>query len=210
MEIQNFGANCFRLTTKKANIIVDDNLEELKGKNQIKKGDIVLFTAAHGAIAKEDNFVLDQPGEFEVSKVSINGIAARSHMDEEGKKSATIFKVVTEDIRVLFVGHIHPDLTEEQLEQIGLIDIMIVPVGGSGYTLDGVGALKVIKKVEPKIVIPSHYSDAKQKLSYPVPQTSLEEAVKQLGMEIHEKTEKLKLKSSDIPEASQLVVVEAS
>ncbi len=99
MEIQNFGANCFRLTTKKANIIVDDNLEELKGKSQVKKGDIAIFTSAHGSIDKEDVFVLDQPGEFEVSKVSVNGIAARSHMDEEGKKSATIFKVVTEDIR---------------------------------------------------------------------------------------------------------------
>lgn len=209
MEIQNFGANCFRLTTKKANIIVDDNLEDLGGKSQVKKGDIAIFTTAHGVVDKEDVFVLDQPGEFEVSKVSVNGIAARSHMDEEGKKSATIFKVVTEDVRILFAGHIHPDLSEQQLEQIGLIDIMIVPVGGNGYTLDGIGALKVIKKVEPKIVIPSHYSGEGVKLSYPVTQANLEDAVKQLNMEIHEKVEKLKIKSGDLPESTQLFVLGA-
>lgn len=209
MDIQNFGGNCFRLTTKNASIVIDDNLEELGAKTQLKKGDIALFTSAHGSI-KDEVFVLDQPGEFEVSKVSINGIAARSHMDEEGKHSATMFKIITEDIRLLIAGHIYPDLSEEQLEQIGMIDLMIVPVGGNGYTLDGVGALKVIKKVEPKIVIPSHYSGGKVKLSFPVPQTSLEDAIKQLGMDVHEKTEKLKIKSSDIPENSQLIVVEAS
>ncbi len=87
---------------------------------------------------------------------------------------------------------------------------MVVPVGGNGYTLDGVGAFKVIKKVDPKIVIPSHYSGGKVKLSYPVPQTSLDDSIKQLGMEVHEKTEKLKLKNSDLPESSQLIIVEAS
>lgn len=210
MEIQHYGANCFRLSTKKASVIIDDNLEELGGKKQIKKGDIALFTAAHGNVGEDVTLTVDHPGEFEVSTVSIIGVSARSHMDEEGKKSATIFKVVTEDIRILVAGHIHPDLTEEQLEQIGVIDLMIVPVGGNGYTLDGIGAQKVIKKVEPRIVIPSHYSGGKAKLSYPVPQASLEDAIKQLGMDVAETTDKLKLKSSDIPENSQLFVVEAS
>jgi hypothetical protein len=33
-------------------------------------------------------------------------------------------------------GHIYPELSEDQLEQIGMVDILVVPVGNSGYTLD--------------------------------------------------------------------------
>ena len=49
-----------------------------------------------------------------------------------------------------------------------MVDVMFVPVGGNGYTLDGVGALKLIKKVEPKLVVPTHYDDAM--LQFPMPQ----------------------------------------
>ncbi len=86
------------------------------------------------------------PGEYEVSEVSIFGISARAHMDEKGQETATIFKIQFEDLRVAVVGHIHPDLTDDHLEEIGAVDILIVPVGGNGYTLDPIGALQVIKK----------------------------------------------------------------
>ncbi len=47
-----------------------------------------------------------------------------------------------------------PKLTDAEQEAIGIVDVMFVPVGGSGYTLDAAGALQLIKAVEPKIVIP--------------------------------------------------------
>ncbi len=206
MELQYFGANCMRITTKQAAVVIDDNIAELGGKSPLKTGDIAIYTGAHGLPEVDPKIVIDQPGEFEVSHMSIKGLAARSHVDEEGKQSATIFKITTEDIQVLITGHIFPDLTDEQLEEIGLIDIMIVPVGGNGYTLDPVGALKVIKKVEPKIIIPTHY--AIKGLNYPVPQQDINEVLQQLGMEAKETTPKLKLKRSDLPEITTLIVLE--
>jgi L-ascorbate metabolism protein UlaG (beta-lactamase superfamily) len=150
MEIQFYGANCVRLTTKKINIIVDD----LDGSHT-KSTDVALFTGPHGVSKTTPKLMFDQPGEFEASDTSIEGIAARAHMDAAGGKSSTIFKVVGEDVRVVVLGHIYPELSEAQQEALGLVDILIVPVGGHGYTLDGVGALTVIKEIEPKIIIPT-------------------------------------------------------
>lgn len=207
MELQFYGANCLKIATKQANIVIDDNLAALGLSPVAKAGDVVLYT--HEMIKgspKEPKITIDSPGEFEVSAVSIMGIAARAHMDSDADKTATIYKVIAGDIRIAIVGHIFPELDDDQLEAIGMVDVLIVPVGGSGYTLDAVGALKVIKKIEPKVVVPTHYADSKVK--YEVPQTELETAVKEMGMEVFETVPKLKLKSSELPEIMQLIVLE--
>lgn len=208
MEFQYFGGNCVRITTKKASVTVDEDIAGLGLKSPLKQDDIALYTAAHGTPTVNAKMVIDQPGEFEVSYVSVQGIATRAHMDEEGKHNATVFKLTAEDLKVLIVGHIYPELTDQQLESIGLIDVMIVPVGGNGYTLDGIGALKLIKKVEPKIVIPVHYSD--KAINYPVPQQDLASVLQQLSMEPRETTAKLKLKAGEMLEGTHLYVLERS
>ena len=131
MDIQFYGANCLVLTTKQARLVIDDTIADIGGKSPAKAGDIALYTGAHADPAHHiPKVIIDQPGEYEVSGVSIYGIAARAHMDEEGKKSATMYKLVVEDLRILITGHIYPELSDVQLETIGMIDVMIVPVGG--------------------------------------------------------------------------------
>jgi len=206
MEIQLHGANCLTLGTKQVRVVIDDNLVDLGAKSVTKGGDVALFTGVHSDSPADTKIVIGQPGEYEVSGISIYGIAARAHMDEEGKQTATIFKLVTEDLRILVVGHIYPELSDQQLEAIGMIDVMFVPVGNSGYTLDGVGAFKLVKKVEPKLIIPTHYE--MKGIEYPVPQQPLEEALKAFSMEVKETVSKLKLKSVDLSDTAQLVVLE--
>ena len=206
MELQYYGANCVRITTKKAGLTIDDNLAQLGAKSVAKAGDIVLFTGQREDFIKDPKLVIDQPGEYEVSGISIQGIPAQAHTDEAGKVSATIFKLIVDDIRIAVTGHIYPELNDKQLEAIGTTDILIIPVGGNGYTLDSVGALKVIKKIEPKLVIPVHYAD--KALKYPVPQQELDIALKELSMEPKETVDKLKLKSSDfVSDVTQLVIL---
>ncbi len=207
MELQYFGGNCVKLTTKRASVVVDDNIEALGSSSVTRATDIALMT--NQALVdgpKAAAFVVDRPGEYEISDISIQGQAARAHMDEEGKKSAVIYRLIIEDFRVAVVGHIYPKLTEDQLEAIGLVDILIIPVGGNGYTTDAVGALKLIKSIEPKIVIPTHYAD--KGLRYEVPQQELEQALKDLGMEPTQKVQRLKIKANEIPELTQLIVLE--
>ncbi|HJP95774.1 MAG TPA: MBL fold metallo-hydrolase [Candidatus Saccharimonadales bacterium] len=209
MDVQFYGANCVSLATKQARVVFDDNLAELGGKPALKAGDIALYTSRQTQIPKQElKIMIDQPGEYEVSGISVYGIQARAHMDEQGKQTATIYKLVIDDLRVLVTGHIYPELSDKQLESIGMIDIMIVPVGGNGYTLDGIGALKLIRKIEPKMVIPTNY-DMKG-VNYPVPQQTLQDALKSLAMEPKETVSgKLRIKSTDLSDVTQLVVLEA-
>lgn len=206
MELQYFGANCIKVSTKKANIIIDDDLKALGLKSIIKKDDVCLYTTVPEETSSDAKISISTPGEYEVSNVSIKGVAARSHVDEEGQVDhSTMFRIVVEDFRLVVLGHIYPELNDNQLEYLGTTDILIVPVGGNGYTLDSIGALKLIKKIEPKIVIPVHYDD--KDVKYPVPQQPLEEVLKGLAMEVSETTDKLKLKTGDIGEGMRLVVL---
>lgn len=205
MELQYFGANCVRITSKKANIVIDDNLSSLGLKSITKPEDITLTTNT-GAEVPTGRMNIDMPGEYEVSDVSVQGVAARAHMDEDGKKTATMFKLVIGDIRIAVVGHIHPDLTDTQLEALGTIDVLVIPVGDSGYTLDAIGALKVIKEIEPKVIVPTHYAD--KAIKYPVSQVELSEVLKVLSMEPKEPIDKLKIKTGELPDITQLVILE--
>lgn len=207
MELQYFGANCIKIITKKATITIDDNLAQLGAKAVTKAGDISLYTGPYDAPSVEPRMIIDQAGEYEVSNVSIQGIPARSHLNEEGKFGATIYKLLIDDLRIGVLGHVHPSLSSDQLEEIGTLDVLIIPVGGNGYTLDPVGALKIVKDIEPKLVIPTHYEDTS--LNYPVPQQPLEEVLKTFAMEPLETTPKFKVKAGEIDEGStQLVILE--
>ncbi|MBI2285829.1 MBL fold metallo-hydrolase [Candidatus Saccharibacteria bacterium] len=204
MELSFFGANCLRISTKKAQIVIDDNLEKLGLKSITKPTDISLHTHS-GIPSKPAHFTADMPGEYEISGVVIHGIAARAHMDDESKESAIIYTVAADDMRIAVLGHIYPDLSEDQLEAIGHVDIAIVPVGNNGYTMDGVGALQVIKKIEPKVVIPTHYAD--KAIKYEVSQAELAEALKNLGMEPAETLDKYKPNRAEWTDTARLIVL---
>lgn len=205
MELQFYGANCLRLSTKKVKIVVDDNLKDVGLKSITKPDEISLRTSRMFPVHLS-RFSADMPGEYEAAGAVIKGVASRAHMDEEGKTSATIYVITADDVKVAVLGHIYPELAEEQLEQIGLVDVAVVPVGGNGYTLDGVGALKVIKQIEPKIIIPTHFAD--KQIKYEVPQQELSEALKSLGMEPTETAVKYKPNPGVLTDTTQLVVLE--
>lgn len=206
MDIQFYGANCLVLSSKHVRLVVDDTLSPLGGKSVAKDGDICLFTGPHDELTSKPKILIDMPGEYEASNVSILGLQARTHMDEEGKRNATMYKITWGETRVLVTGHVFPKLSEIELETIGIIDIMFVPVGGNGYTLDGTGAMQLVKQVEPKLVVPTHYADSE--LKYEVPQQSLEDALKVIGMEPKETTKKLQFKPAEVTDTTQLVVLE--
>jgi L-ascorbate metabolism protein UlaG (beta-lactamase superfamily) len=208
MDLQFYGANCVSLTHKGTRLLIDDNLAELGAKSALKTDDVALFTGAVHNKPEAARLVFDSPGEYEVGDVSIIGIAARAHTDEAKQMNATMFKLMTGENSALVTGHIYPELSDAQLEAIGMVDVLVVPVGGNGYTVDPVGALKLIKDIEPKLVIPTHYDD--KALKYSVPQQSLANVLKELGMEPKEKVAKFKLKPAELTDVAQLVVLERS
>ncbi len=194
-EIEYKGANTVVILTKKSTLVVDPKLS-LVGLKDVSVKDVVeLATEARFSLNSDlAKLNIESPGEYGVGEFDIKGIAAQRHLDSETEPLAsTIYRVEVNDTRIAIVGNIYEKLSEQQLEEIGLIDILIIPVGGNGYTLDATGAANVTRKIDPKIVIPVHYADSG--LVYEVPQDSLEMFVKELGGPVEE-TPKFKLKQT--------------
>jgi L-ascorbate metabolism protein UlaG (beta-lactamase superfamily) len=201
MEISYYGGNCVRLNAKKVSVVIDDNLLSLGSKTKLK-ANVNIFTQKRFNNNKAQRFVIDSPGEYEVSEVSVLGIGIRARSDEKDKKTAIFYRIGMKGIMVAVTGHIYPNLTDEQLERLGNIDVLVIPVGGNGYTLDAKDAATVAKAIEPKIIIPTHYEESG--IKFEVPQASVDDFFKELGVEPQE-VDTLKLKSSTLPVDTQEV-----
>jgi L-ascorbate metabolism protein UlaG (beta-lactamase superfamily) len=208
MDIEYKGANALLISTKKATIAVDPKLSHVGQKDIAGKFTIELATQADFVVPVEDAMVIDSPGEYEVKNISIVGSAAQRNIDtpEQGKK-ATIYKVTAGDVTLGIIGHVVAPLSEEQLESLGVVDVLIVPVGGNGYTLDAHGATQVVRQIDPKAVIPTHYAD--KTLKYEMPQQDLEPFIKEMGVP-HETIGKLKIKPGSLPAVTTIFELERS
>lgn len=194
MELQYFGANALKITTKKSTTFIDPQSDIAKLSVDTKKANLILATqpAFRPEKVPEDAFMVEGPGEYEFSDSSVKGVAVQPHTGSSGDKSSTMYRLVIDDTNILVVGHVDEKNAESQLEEVGMVDVVIIPIGGGGYTLDAVGAANLIRAVEPKLVIPVHYSDG---LAYDVPQQELEIFTKELSAHTEEATDKYKLKS---------------
>lgn len=204
MDIEYKGANCLTFTTKKATVVIDPKLSHIGLKDVMPKGAVVVATQADLLAAAEDAVAIDRPGEYEVRDISIMGTKAQRMIDHDGSFQSTIYRMMIGDMRVAIVGHVAAPLTEEQLEVLGVVDVAVVPVGGNGYTLDAHQAVSVVRQLDPKVVIPTHYDD--DKANYEVPQMELEPFVKELAPAQTETVSKWKPKS--LPEVLTLVQIE--
>lgn len=209
-EIEYKGGNGVVIAGKKATLIFDPKLS-LVGLKDIKTIDAVVVATETRFVSGADDakVLLDGPGEYEVADFTIRGTAATRHIDTpDQEKLATIYRVECSDVRIGVIGNIDPKLSESQYEALGVIDILIIPVGGGGYTLDATSAATIVRSAEPKVVIPVHY--AEPGLSYEVPQDTLETFVKELGAQFEE-TQKLKVKSvSTLPQVLTVIKIDRS
>jgi L-ascorbate metabolism protein UlaG (beta-lactamase superfamily) len=209
------GQSCFQISVSNsrdhsADIVIDPYLEEKVGlKLPNLSADILLVTHEHGDHnnikgVKGEPFVVQGPGEYEVKGVFIQGIPS-FHDDVNGKERGqnTIFVVEAEGIRFCHLGDLgQKTLTDEQLEKIDRVDVLMVPVGGE-FTIDSSGAQKVIGQIEPKIVIPMHY--ALPKLKYKLDDVS--KFLKAMGKDSIPAQDKLTVKDSTMPKEGAMEIV---
>src|SRR5580704_17753456 len=135
MDVQFFGANCLVISHKSTRIVVDDNLEGLGKKSITKSEDVSLSTMSETSDSKA-RLSINGPGEYEVGDISIMGISATPFKNDDSAKTVTMYKLISSDLNILVTGHILGNLSESQLEQIGSVDVLFVPVGNNGFTLD--------------------------------------------------------------------------
>ncbi len=205
-EIEYKGGNSVIISTKKAKLVVDPKISIVGQKDVSTKGAVEIVTEDRFSVKNPDiTLLINGPGEYGVADFDILGIPARRHIDSENEGlKTTMYRVEVGDSRIGIVGNIDHILSDEQLEQLGVLDILIIPVGGGGYTLDAAAAAGLVRMISPKVVIPVHYSD--KQLKYEVPQDELSLFVTELGAPV-EVTTKFKLKQPLALQTS-LVVVE--
>lgn len=189
------GGNTVVITTKKATLVTDPKLSVVGLKDVVVKDAVELATEARFALSSEDaKLAIEGPGDYEVSEFSIKGVPAQRHIDgENDEKLSTVYRIEVGECQIALLGNVAPELSDDQFEALGVVDMLIIPIGGGGYTLDAAAAASLARQIEPKVVIPVHYADSA--LKYEVPQAGLEEFVKELGAPV-ETVSKYKVKAA--------------
>jgi len=168
MNITWYGHSCFKIQTKSQRgsdeaVIITDPFEKNIGLRPPQgNADIVTVSHSHNdhnntESIKGEPFIIDAPGEYSIKGIQVEGINSY-HDKERGIKRGrnTIFIIESESLRICHLGDLGHILTEEQLEKIGNVDVLMIPVGGT-FTLNAKEAEEVIGQVEPKIIMPMHY-----------------------------------------------------
>ncbi|HWA51705.1 MAG TPA: MBL fold metallo-hydrolase [Patescibacteria group bacterium] len=163
MDITFFGQASFKIKGKNASVVTDPFDGKMLGIKYPKvDADIVTVSHHHGDHDKVENVenvkrVVDGPGEYEINGVSIIGLPTFHDAvkgAERGKN--TIYVIEIDGLRLLHLGDLGHTLPDETVKEIGPIDIMMIPVGGS-FTIDAEKATQVQKQVGASIVVPMHY-----------------------------------------------------
>jgi len=146
-------------------------------------------------------FTISNPGEYEVKNVFVQGIQDATCEPEE-KQRSVIYRIVAEDIAMAFLGQHRRKLTDMEVEELGDIQILFLPVGG-GEVMDSKLASEIISIIEPRIVVPLHYDlpGIKTKLS------SVNDFCKSLGVCQRQDANKLKITRKDLPAEDMIITV---
>ena len=210
------GQSCFQISVSNskdnsADIVIDPFDEDFTGLMMPNlSADIVMVSHDH----KDHNnvkdlkgtpFVIDGPGEYEIKEVFIQGITS-FHDDQEGKKRGfnTIYLFETEEMRFCHMGDFgQKQLTDEQLEKIDGVDVLMIPVGGGDSTIDSSTAQKIIAQIEPKVVIPMHYALPKSKAKL----DDLAKFLKTMGKPSIVAQDKYVIKASTLPKEGMEIIV---
>jgi len=210
MEFIWYGQSCFKIKTEEKRIVIDPFGEGLGLKVPQLEADILLISHDHfdhnnKEAVKGKFFLINQPGEYEIKEIFVTAIES-FHDQSEGKERGKnlIFKIEAEELQVCHLGDFgQKELTKEQLEKIGEVDVLMIPVGGI-YTISGKEATKIMSQLEPKIIIPMHYTLPKLKVKL----EPVEKFLKACGISSLTPQNKLKIKKKDLsPEEAKIILL---
>ena len=144
------------------------------------------------------------PGEYEISGVLITGIAT-FHDRERGQKrgKSTVYLIEVDEVSVCHLGDLGHVLTAEQVEEIGTVDVLLLPVGGVS-TINAPVAAEVVRQLEPKAVVPMHYKT--EALSWEL--EPVDRFLKEIGVKEINSQPKLSFTRSSLPISTQVFLLD--
>ena len=210
MEITWFGQTCFRLSERGlATVVTDPYSPEIGLTLPRSRAHIVTVSyddpqCRYTSGVRGPFKLLDGPGEYEIGTVFITGIATYAN----GKRGAarglnTVFTFSFDSLTVCHLGRLGHVPTQSQVEDLGTVDILLVPVGGMG-SLSPAQASEVISLFEPSFVIPMYYKIP----GLQVKLGTLSRFLKEMGLEKVDSQEAFKVSRSSLSEETQVIVLE--
>ena len=210
MEIVWHGLSCFRLSERGLATVVTDPFDSSVGLTVPKlKADIV--TVSHDApghnstqTVKGERRVIRGPGEFEIGGVFITGIRMEAKGSKKnGTRPNTIFVFDFETVSVAHLGDLAYLPTQAQIEDLGPVDIALVPVGGGGG-MEPSQSAEVISLIEPSIVVPMHFKTGPETTKL----ATLDRFLSEMGLTSVQGAPVLKVTKSALSEDTQVIVLE--
>lgn len=214
MEVTWYGHSCFRLAERGAAAIVTDPYDRGLGLPPPRlKADVV--TISHdapdhnnaAALKGGEVRVLTGPGEYEIGGVFITGIDVRPEKkgrNKEERPRNTVFLFAFDGLTVCHLGDLTHVPSQAQVEALGPVNVLLLPVGGAGHTLNAAQAAEVVSLLEPNIVVPMHYKVKGVELKL----DPVGKFLKEMGLGEIASQESLKVTKSALPEETQVVILD--
>jgi len=162
VEITLLGRDCFRLKGREA-ALVTDPFAPMEGTTRLS-ADIVTVSAEdreHGAVETVEGSprVVTGPGEYEIKGVLITGVGADQTVGPSKEHTRnTVYLIEIDELRVCHLGALSQPLTTSQVDEIGAVDVLFVPVG-SERGFSSTQAAETIAQLEPSIVVPMDWTE---------------------------------------------------
>lgn len=220
MIITYLGHSSFKIKGKAGVVVTDPFSQSAVGMTfPAVSADVITVSHQHddhnatdlvkGTVRRTKPFIVSQPGDYEVGGISIFGVPTY-HDDSQGveRGSNIVFTILMDDLRVCHLGDLGHQLSTEQIESIGSVDILLCPVGGV-YTIDSLTAVKLIRQIEPSIVIPMHYKTANHEPNIFGELKTLADFLSEYGSEVTPQV-KIEVTASRLPEETEVCVLTIS
>jgi len=211
MEINWHGLSCFRLTERGlATVVTDPYDHKAVGFEPLKlRGEIV--TVSHDApghnfvtSVKGHSRVITGPGEFEIGGVFITGVQTNKKSKSSTKELRNTLYVFDYDgVTVAHLGDVQRVPSQTEIENLGGVNVVLVPVGG-GSGLNAAKAAEIVSLLEPGFVIPMHYEVPESNLQL----DPLNRFIKEMGVGTVEPIPSLKVTRSTVPSEARVVVLD--
>lgn len=163
LQIRWYGHACFEITNQQTIVTDPHDGKSIGIHTPIVHGDIILISHDHydhnsiKTVEKEQSKIINEERKRTINNITINGFSTYHDKHEGEKRGKNImYRFSVDDLIFLHAGDLGHILEEKVIDQIGNIDILFIPIGGT-YTLDAKEAWKVITAIQPKITIPMHY-----------------------------------------------------
>jgi L-ascorbate metabolism protein UlaG (beta-lactamase superfamily) len=208
-EIKWFGHACFSVRGRDVTVLMDPVPRESGYDIGSPEADIVTVSHQHRGhsatdLVKPGFRLVNGPGEYEIQEVFITGVQTY-HDNDKGKTHGknTVYVIEIDDLIIGHLGDIGHVLTEEQVEAMSSVDVLLVPAGG-GPTITPAQAAEIIGQVDPGIVIPMQYRTEKGDFE----RDPIDGFIRELGITEYQTEERLTVRKVDVSDAPQVVILQ--